>query len=302
MISIIIPTYNRYAMLCEAIESILMQKDIELEILVIDDNSTDRTAEITQLHPQITYIKNDENKGPGYNRKVGYNLSKGDYIVFMDDDDYYVNDHFFSNAIQILKKQQSLSFVAANSYVKHEPSDELHKWPLNVSGYIDRIKYLENFQFKYFKPNSTFTAVFRKASLEEAKLSDMKMVNDSSIYMRALSVGDAYILESFIGVYRIHSQNISKSLDYNFLIENLDEKEYILHRNKQDMKHPGIWWFKQFRLTYGYFWGTKPQEADRMEVIRWGKRHLNNSPILALYLIFQIFAKLKLSNLKTKKQ
>lgn len=53
------------------------------------------------------------------------------------------------------------------------------------------------------------------------------MVNDAPIYMRALMAGDIYIMKDVIGVYREHSQNISKSLPTDFLIANIEEKRKI---------------------------------------------------------------------------
>lgn len=287
MISIIIPTYNRSCMLREAIESVLQQRDIETEIIVVDDNSTDNTLEVMKKYPQIIYLKNNVNKGPGYSRLFGYTCSKGEYIVFMDDDDYYIVNTFFCDAVKILDCDLSLSLVAGNSFIKKEPQQALEESPMNISGFISGLKYLNGFQFKYSKPHSTFNAVLRKSSLEKAELRNMKMVNDASIYMRALTVGNIYLFDENIGVYRVHSNNISKSLDYKFLIANLIEKESIFYIIKEKLKYPQLWWFQQFRLIYNYFLWTNPSIEDKKSLIKWGKIHFNESYLLYIYLLFK---------------
>ena len=101
MISIVIPTYNRFNFLKEAIESIKKQNFKDFEIIIIDDNSTDDTATIIDMYKnlRIKYIKNKKNMGPGYNRKIGISSCDGEYIIFMDDDDYYIDNDFFYKVI-----------------------------------------------------------------------------------------------------------------------------------------------------------------------------------------------------------
>lgn len=159
MISVIIPTYNRSAMLLEAIRSIQNQKNSDIEIIVIDDNSTDDTEKIVSKFPCVTYIKNSSNKGPGYSRNLGYRLSKGEYIVFMDDDDYYIDDTFYQNAVRILEQNPAVGFVAG--FAKHGYTNGIIKeHPLNLSGYIGGRTYLNNFHINWNKPDSTFTSVY----------------------------------------------------------------------------------------------------------------------------------------------
>ena len=93
LISVIIPTFNRKLMLKESIDSVLMQTYTNYEIIIIDDNSSDGTEQMIQneygKYKNVIYQKVLNSKDAGYNRNVGYNLSKGDYIVYLDDDDFY---------------------------------------------------------------------------------------------------------------------------------------------------------------------------------------------------------------------
>lgn len=287
MISVIITTYNRCSMLKEAIESVLSQSCVEIEILVMDDCSTDGTSEMMKNYPNIRYFRNNNNRGPGFNRKVGYNNSNGEYLVFMDDDNYYINNCFYKSAIQKFNEYPDLSFVSGNAHVKREPSQELIYSKLNVSGFINSNEYINEFQITKNKPYSTFTTMFRKKCLDDADLQNMKMVNDSSIYLRALLTGHSYILDEFIGVYRVHSNNISKGVSPQFLIKNLEEKEYILNHDRGKIANKNGWWKSQFSLTYKYFLKGNPIISDKREILKWGMKHLNGSPSLCLFIFRQ---------------
>ena len=85
MISVIIPTYRRYTYLRQAVQSVVQQNYSDIEIIIIDDHSGDETKKINKDFPQVHYIENDKNKGPGYSRKIGLKIAQGEYIVFLDD-------------------------------------------------------------------------------------------------------------------------------------------------------------------------------------------------------------------------
>ena len=93
MISVVIPSYNGAETLFQAIDSVLCQTTkTPLEILVIDDNSTDDTLEKMGRYGEndrVRYIRNETNKGASASRNRGVQLAKGDYIAFLDADDYW---------------------------------------------------------------------------------------------------------------------------------------------------------------------------------------------------------------------
>lgn len=94
MISIIVPVYNSEKYLKKCINSILNQTYKDFEVIIINDCSEDNSDNIIKSYKdkRIIYIKNETNKGIGYNRNLGINKSKGDYICFIDSDDYIRND------------------------------------------------------------------------------------------------------------------------------------------------------------------------------------------------------------------
>ena len=92
MISVVIPTFNRSAFLKKAIESVLSQGYQDFELIVVDDGSEDDTSEVvTGFDSGIKYIK-QKNKGPGAARNLGIKNSKGEFIAFLDSDDWWDND------------------------------------------------------------------------------------------------------------------------------------------------------------------------------------------------------------------
>ena len=92
-ISVIIPMYNTEKFIGLAIESVLAQTFSDLELILIDDCSTDRTLEVAKSinDPRIEIIENKENlggaNGPGVVRNIGLARARGEYIFFMDNDD-----------------------------------------------------------------------------------------------------------------------------------------------------------------------------------------------------------------------
>lgn len=89
-ISVIIPCYNHGRYLGEAIESVLMQQGAEIEIIVVDDGSTDETSEVTaRYHPLVKYLR-QPNSGPAKARNTGLNEARGEFVAFLDADDRWL--------------------------------------------------------------------------------------------------------------------------------------------------------------------------------------------------------------------
>lgn len=88
-VSVIIPTYNRSRTIRAAVDSVLAQTGPRLEIIVVDDGSSDETYDILRGYVEkgfITYLK-QENKGPASARNLGIKNSNGEFVCFLDADD-----------------------------------------------------------------------------------------------------------------------------------------------------------------------------------------------------------------------
>ena len=94
-VSCIMPTHNRSDLLVRALDSLMAQSLKEIEIIVVDDASTDDTPDIIkqrmQLDHRLHVVRNDENSGPAQSRNIGYGLAKGEYVIFLDSDDYFLH-------------------------------------------------------------------------------------------------------------------------------------------------------------------------------------------------------------------
>src|SRR5688572_16056491 len=89
MFSVVIPAYNRAGLIERAIKSILLQSYTNVEIIVVDDGSTDNTKEVVSRfnHANLKYIY-QENRERGAARNNGVKNAHGAYVVFLDSDDF----------------------------------------------------------------------------------------------------------------------------------------------------------------------------------------------------------------------
>lgn len=98
LVSTIIPVHNRDAMLREAVASVLAQTWRPIEIIIVDDGSTDQTplvmAELQRRDPDIIHLLRQENAGPGAARQAGLQAARGEFVQFLDSDDLLLPNKF----------------------------------------------------------------------------------------------------------------------------------------------------------------------------------------------------------------
>ncbi len=87
LFSVVIPTYNRSALLSEALETVFAQRFSDFEVIVADDGSTDGTAEVLQSYGDRVRIVRQANLGPGAARNLAAKVALGRYLAFLDSDD-----------------------------------------------------------------------------------------------------------------------------------------------------------------------------------------------------------------------
>ena len=123
--SIIIPTYNRERSIARAIESILCQTFIDFEIIIIDDASKDNTQTVISsfLDDRIIYSRNNENKERCISRNIGINSSRGQYICFLDSDDYHLPNHLEEIYGDIKKRNYPKAFFFTNAFNESADGD-----------------------------------------------------------------------------------------------------------------------------------------------------------------------------------
>ncbi|RJQ23911.1 glycosyltransferase family 2 protein [Candidatus Parcubacteria bacterium] len=122
-VSIVIPTYNRIFELKKCINTLLVQKSIKFEIIIIDDASKDQTANIlAKEFPGLIVIRNSHNLGPAYSRNVGINVAKGNFILFLDSDAVFDNETALQNFLQFFKTHNNVGSVGGElrAYEKND--------------------------------------------------------------------------------------------------------------------------------------------------------------------------------------
>lgn len=125
-VSTIVPVFNRSALLIEAVESVLQQTYSDLEVIVIDDGSTDETWRICQklaLRDDRVRIRRLEHVGrPGLVREAGRTLARGQYIQYLDSDDLLAPDRF-SEMVEALEsgEKADLAYCFTRRYAVGEP-------------------------------------------------------------------------------------------------------------------------------------------------------------------------------------
>lgn len=120
--SVIIPCYNSSKTIKRALKSLARQNYCDFEVICVDDASVDDTISQIKLAEEneslpLVLIRNQENSGPGYSRNRGLQQAQGDYICFLDSDDFYEDSffHLLSNTIE--EKSADIIFFGCKQIV-----------------------------------------------------------------------------------------------------------------------------------------------------------------------------------------
>ena len=133
-VSVIVPVYNTEKYLKNCIDSLLKQNFEDYEIIVINDLSPGNAEEIIKSYndKKIVYIKNKTNKGIGYNRNLGIKKAKGEYVCFIDSDDYVKED--FISKMYNYSKENNLDLCVCDYVNVDEEGNILEEFNLSNLG------------------------------------------------------------------------------------------------------------------------------------------------------------------------
>lgn len=160
LVSVIIPAFNRADTIYRAIKSVLAQKYEELEIIVVDDASTDNTEEVVRgfQDKRVRYLRQSENRGAAAARNAGIEAARGEFAAFLDSDDEWL-------AGKLDKQMKLFEFLGDDFGVvycgfnivrscrikktvmpKHRGDISAYIWPRNIVGTFSvaaaRLKYI----------------------------------------------------------------------------------------------------------------------------------------------------------------
>lgn len=225
IVSVVIPVYNRETLIKRAIYSIINQTYSNLEILVIDDGSADKTAEkVKEIHDsRIKYYKIENNSGVAHARNKGVELSNSEYIVFMDSDDESYPDRIEKKLKLILTLPEEYGAVYCGREIYNSHTGE------KIGEKRLEVDFKKNFtEGSYFLTPGTGTLMMKKKVFEEVGYFDSRLRSHEDTEM-AIRVSQqykyAFLNEVLVKVYRYHSQITNNNKAY------IDAKEIILEKH-----------------------------------------------------------------------
>lgn len=180
-VSVIVPVYNSEQELRDCLDSLVEQTEKDIEIIVIDDASTDNSPEIEaeyqKKYPNVKVYRNERNLGQSETRNRGIELAEGDYIAFLDSDDY-VNSGMYEELYQAAVDNNmpelivtGLSFVKGNEYRKKDLTF-IGKQSTTI------IHPMDNPDQVFFESPSLCNKLFRKDTVKNYKFLDVSAWED----------------------------------------------------------------------------------------------------------------------------
>jgi len=212
LVSIIMPAYNCGDVIVESINSVLAQTYTNWELLIVDDCSSDNTAEVVASFkdPRIHYQRNEQNSGAAVTRNTALRLAKGKYIAFLDSDDMWLPEK--------LKKQ--IAFMEQNNIVmSYTPYYILTSGnKQNIRSCPDSLNYYELTRWNRI---GCLTVIYDREQVGLIQLPDLKKRNDYAMWLIILRKGyTAYKFNEPLAIYRSHygltQGNLSSLTKYHF--------------------------------------------------------------------------------------
>ncbi|ENW85220.1 hypothetical protein F906_02747 [Acinetobacter pseudolwoffii] len=220
LVTIYIPTFNRVELLKRAVESVRQQTYHNLEIIIVDDCSTDATheylEEISKQDSRIHYFIKEKNSGACVSRNIAIENAEGEFITGLDDDDYFTSDRVevFLRSWEI--KNKKLVGLCTPVFSKNKKNKLLEK-----ISYIFGIKIItkRDMYFANYVGNQVFTKTEFLKKIEGFD-SNFRAWQDFDTWLRLLNWGNikklekaTYFMDRDHGLERITTNNINKILE-----------------------------------------------------------------------------------------
>ena len=206
LVSIVTPTFNSEKFISETIQSVQNQTYTNWEMIIVDDCSTDNTANLVtekaQLDKRITFIRLNENSGPAKARNAGIEKVSGKYMTFLDADDIWFPE-FISTSIETIIAKNI--FFVFSSYRR---SNE--KLEFVYSDFIvpEKVTYTD-----ILKSNSIscLTAFIDIEKLGKKRMPDIFKRQDMGLWLQYLKeIPFAYGIQKPMAIYRIRENSLSR--------------------------------------------------------------------------------------------
>jgi len=225
LLSICCLAYNHEPFIRQCLDGFLMQKtDFPFEVLIHDDASTDKTADIIReyeaKYPNIIkpiyQTENQYSKGVKISTKYQYSRAKGKYIALCEGDDYWTDQQKLQKQVDFLEQNEEYSLCCHRYRIIDEATKE---WRMDLDFREDYNNlFPNNCQGLEFDNKNrywlckTLTVVFRKEALNLNKINKYTLSRDVHLFYHILKTGKGYCMNYDAGVYRRHSGGIWSGL------------------------------------------------------------------------------------------
>ena len=225
LVSVIITTYNREDLVCRAVDSVLAQIYKNIEIIVVDDCSKDNTEKrLESYFDRIIYIKNNINMGLSSSRNVGIISSSGEFISFLDDDDYLLPDKV-SKQVDFLSSHPEVDIVYCGSIM------------LNGENSQERLSRLRGEIYPEVllrTPNAIHTLLIKRSCLNSVGFFDenLKFLEDQDLWIRLSKKYVFDFIDEPLVVYCFHGKQMTSSC-----LSALEGKIALINKYKDDFEN-----------------------------------------------------------------
>ena len=204
LVSIIVPVFNGERYVEKCVDRLLAQEYTHLEVLVLDDASTDRTAGILDsfADPRLRYVRNEENLGWLLNVKKGYELCTGEFVTMCPVDDFLA-ERFVADAIQVFTCHPTVGIWACGAEIVDEEEELLYERRRRVTGLIPAREFFrQTYAMADVSPPSE--SMVRKRCLDEVDApecyaGEYQQYPETNLYLKIARRGyDAFHSESLL--------------------------------------------------------------------------------------------------------
>lgn len=251
--SVIIPVYNIEKYVSQCVESVIKQKNVCFEIILVDDGSTDSTGEICDWYAVKTSnlkVIHQENKGSSMARNKGVEYAKGEYIIFLDGDDWWKREDFLEKIANRISEKKT-DVIIFNFEKVYENGSKKKYFALKTNMPIT------NMEFEWIYKNELWIAcpwnkVIARKLFEKNKLCFTPNVTSEDIdwCLRLALFAETFDYIAIEGVcYRQREGSISHSISEKNAIQlynNIEECIKLLKTNKKNPKSILLWSYIAF--------------------------------------------------------
>ena len=241
LVSIVMPSFNMASYIAESIRSVLNQTYTNWELIIVDDCSTDNTAEIVSSFndSRIRYFKNEKNSGAAISRNLAFREARGEYVAFLDSDDLWRED----------KLEKQIHFMESNNYsftyTNYERIDDNGN---RIGVFCTGPKIVTKTKMYRYCYLGCLTVMYKRKDFLDLQISDIKKNNDYAIWLRICKTFDCYLLEENLGYYRVRK----KSISHDKLLKKI-KSHYDLFRICEGCSSIVSFWFACLNIWFG-FW------------------------------------------------